>query len=392
MASIYTKKNSPVLWIRYKDESGKWKGAPTEYRRDNLGDRRQATLLARRQSEKEQSRNQVKGRELGDWVLPWLVLKYGGSLNTVANYRRVWIQLGRYLEANEIRFANQVRRDFADGYMAWRTKRASRNTAIQDIKIMGMILDEAQARGLCESNPLRKLGLKKDVSPGKVIWTDAQIEAVGAHIQKTGCHWQKVSFFFGLYQACRLRQCQLPLASIRLDLGVIQYPGVIVKGSHGYSQPIDPRFLPILKKLMADAKKQGLSSICTIRWDASLTWRKTLDRLGYEDICHHGLRATWITRAAESGVPESLAMAFCHHSSAEVHRVYKRISTASLVGLSASVPLPAFSGYHHGRPAAGSSPARPNSAEGESESQIPSRSRDRARNRLRFAREKSPGT
>jgi hypothetical protein len=56
MASIYHKNCSPVIWIRYKNEEDKWKGKPTQYRWNNFGEVRQAKLLARKQTEIEQTR------------------------------------------------------------------------------------------------------------------------------------------------------------------------------------------------------------------------------------------------------------------------------------------------------------------------------------------------
>ena len=387
MASIYTKDGSAVLWIRYKDESGKWKGKPTSYRAGNLGEKRQAELMARRQSEIEKTRTTHKSAALEEWVLPWLLFKYGGSPSTLAAYKRYWRTVGRFLEKEGIRLAGQVKREFAQAYMLWRTgdqEQAGRNSAIYEIKLLSMVIDEAIHRGHCTANPLRKLGLKKDRSQGKAIWTNEQMAAVAQHVEKTKTHWQQVTFYFGLFQACRLRQCQVPLDCIRLDLGVIQYPDIIVKGGQAFSQPIDGRFLPILERLMHTARKMGLKRICDVKWDASLIWRMTLDRCGFEEICHHGLRATWITRAAENAVPESQAMAFCHHQSAEVHRIYKKVSVASIVHVPALVPLPSFGGLPPARPALDALPATPDNAEAESSSRTPSRTRDRARNRRRF--------
>lgn len=394
MASIYSKKNSPLLYIRYQNEQGQWKGKPTGYKKGNLGDERQAKLLARRQTEIEKTRKINRGSLLEEWVLPWLVLKYGAVQNTLNAYRRSWNKLSTFFSLAEIRYANQIQRDFARHYLAWRTGEdeesdevAGRNTAIQEIKLAGMIIEEAIHLGYCTTNPLRKLGLKKDKSPGKVIWTDEQIIKVSAHIEKTKTHWQQCTFYLGLYQASRLRQCQIPLKNIRLDLGphgVIQYPDIIVKGGEAYAQPVDSRFRPILERLMATARKMGLDTLCQVKWDASLTWRDTLDRLGFEDISHHGLRATFITRAAENDVPEGKVMAFCHHSSAEVHRIYKKVSTAAIAHVSASVPLPAFCEPHPDRQDGDSAPAIPGNDGGESTSRTPSRTRDRARNRRRF--------
>ena len=69
MASLYTRSRSPFFWIRFKDEAGKWQGKATGYRRDNLGDARQAKLLARRMTEEErQRRPHGHGEAFEHWV------------------------------------------------------------------------------------------------------------------------------------------------------------------------------------------------------------------------------------------------------------------------------------------------------------------------------------
>jgi hypothetical protein len=47
MAGTYRCPDSPFIWIRYKSDSGAWKSANTEHRQDNIGDRKQAELLAK---------------------------------------------------------------------------------------------------------------------------------------------------------------------------------------------------------------------------------------------------------------------------------------------------------------------------------------------------------
>ena len=389
MASIYTKAGSKMIWIRYKDGAGLWRGKPSGYRTNNPGERRQAELLARRQTEIEKTMAHSAGTRFEDWVLQWIVMKYGGTQNTLNAYRGHWQKLAKFCAQADLHFATQIRREFAQEYLAWRTddeiSAAGRNTAIQEIKFMGMVLEEAIPRGFCDTNPLRKLGMKKDRAEGKMLWTDEQICTVQAHIEKTKTFWQRVTFYFGLYQACRLRQCQVPLAGIRLNIGTIQYPDIVVKGGEAYSQPIDPRFLPILEELLHTATKAKMDRLCDVKWDASLIWRATLDRCGFEHISHHGLRATWITRAAESDVPEGQAMAFCHHSNAEIHRIYKKISVAAIAHVPAAVPLPAFAARRPAHPGVDAPPAIRDSGGSASVSQIPSRSRDRVRNRRRFA-------
>jgi len=105
---------------------------------------------------------------------------------------------------------------------------------------------------------------------------------------------------------------------------------------------MDPRFIPILKDLFAEACDLGESSICTVPWDASLRYRGLFKKLGLLHLCHHGLRTTWITRAAIAGVKEAEAMAFVSHSSREVHAVYKRLISVPTAHVPAAVSLPEF--------------------------------------------------
>ena len=342
MASIYRKGGSEKIWLRYRGKDGKWRGASTKYRWSNLGDVRQAKLMARRQGEIEAERSEPENaHRLDQWVLPWLIDKYGAMKTTTPEiYKRTWRTVQKFLAEQKIITADQITREHAGFYLRWRQKSAARNTAIGDLKLLGMVVDEAISRKHCLTNPLRRLGLKKDRSKEKLIWTDDDIRRAAEHFEREKSHWMLCVFYLGLFQACRLRQCAIPVSAIRLDLGVIHWPGERVKGGEGYSQPIDGRFHPILERLMRGAE-EGI--LCVVPWDASLRLRRSLDRAGLQGLSHHGLRATWITRAAEAGVPESLAMAFCHHASREVHRVYKRLSSVGITHVPALISFPTFS-------------------------------------------------
>lgn len=306
-------------------------------------------MLARRLSEEEAEERGLICRpaqgKLEEWVLPWLIATYEGTgTTTLEIYKRHWRMVGRFLREERVSTAGEVRREHAAAYMAWRIKKGGgRNVAIQELKFLGMVLREAIARGQLSANPLSRLGLKKDAVKEKMIWGDEEIQKAAAHFEREGSHWMQCAFYFGLFQAARLRQCQLPLEAIDLKRGVIEYPDKLVKGRKGYSQPIDERFLPILKRLVGRARELGSDVLCVVPWDASLRLRRALDYAGCEGLVHHGLRATWITRAARAGVAESLAMAFCHHESREVHRIYKRLSAISVAHVPALLSLPELS-------------------------------------------------
>jgi hypothetical protein len=74
MASIYKRTDSSYFWIRYKDSSGKWKSAITPYRKDNVGCKRQAELLAREKAIEERATQpweNIKPLELRNLPFHW---------------------------------------------------------------------------------------------------------------------------------------------------------------------------------------------------------------------------------------------------------------------------------------------------------------------------------
>lgn len=345
MASVYRKGESDIIWVRYKDAEGKWKGKATGYRWSNAGDVRQAGLVVRRLSEEEaaaRAAGSQSDRVLDDWVLPWIIGTYaGGSANTLTNYKRLWRTLSKWRKLRNINVAAQIRREHAMEYLQWRMKSAGKNQAISELKFLSMVLKEAKGRGHIAENPLTKLGLKKTPQAEKLLWQDHHLVKAAKYLEKHGKHWMVCAFYFGVYQAARLRQCQVPISAIDFEAGVIHYPAACVKGRTGFSQPIDPRFIPKLQQLVDYAhghQKDGM--LCTLPWDASLQFRHAFDAARLPGLCHHGLRATWITRAASAGVSESLAMAFCHHESREVHRIYKQLTSVAVAHVPALLSLP----------------------------------------------------
>jgi integrase len=146
--------------------------------------------------------------------------------------------------------------------------------------------------------------------------------------------WLHVTFLMGLYQAVRLRQSQVPISCIDFRRRLITYPAITVKGGRAFSHPIDPDFLPVLKELVAYRKHLGKSTLCEIQGGSalppSIVWRRFLNELGLPHLCHHGLRTTWITRAAVAGINEAQTRRFVNHASTQVHQIYQKIGSEDL--------------------------------------------------------------
>lgn len=349
MASTYTRAGSPYIWLRFKDEEGKWIGRPTSYRADNIGDRRQAKLVARDLSLKERESRPVSGAEYFDeWVPQWMADRYGKSQTAIV-YKRHWRQLCTFLAEKKLTAPRQFQYRHVAAYMTWRTtpkKRGatgrktatSRNTAIHELKFMGLVMKEAVRREFCASNPCLRMDLRRDAAAEKTPWTDEEIAMVAKRIAPL-CHWIRCTFYLGLYQAARLRQIPR-ISSMDFTRNVITYD--VTKGDKPFSHPMDERGRVILRALVDERLNEDPNAVflCQIPAAPSVEWRDLLDGLGLTHLSHHGLRVTWITRAAKARVHVSQAKRFVNHGSTAVHEIYQKLSVSDIEDVPMQVPLP----------------------------------------------------
>jgi hypothetical protein len=331
MASIFRRKDSPFIWIRYKDEGGKWKSKTTGYRANIGRNVREAKLLAREHTIEESARMPARAShaDFREWVLQWIGQRWGHKNKTASIYRRRWRNIIAYLTEMKATHPVAVTRELALAYPQWR--KAGRNTAIYELKFLALVMDEAIERKFIKTNCARKLKLKETENVHTPIWSDEQIEIAMQEIEKLDKYgWMHVTFLMGKFQAARLGQCSVPINCINLSRRVINYPGEIMKGGKSFEQSIDPNFIPVLKEIISHRRKLGSSTICDLPILPPVEIRKFLDSLGFYNISHHGLRVAWITRAALSGIPETFSRKFVNHSSSLVHQIYQRIEATDL--------------------------------------------------------------
>jgi hypothetical protein len=211
MASTYSRKDSPFIWIRYRTPEGKWQGKNTGFRRDNPGDRKQAKNLAQKKSLEEMISKTARtgGSAWSEWVASWINSRWGDiqKPNTTAHlygrYLHKWL---RYFEEQGITTPALFHREHIDKYLIWRgVDGAGRNSAIHEIKFLAQVFDEAIARGFITTNPARKLRLKPDAPAEKSVWSDDEVALVQAALEECDRYnWMHVSFLMGLHQAIRI--------------------------------------------------------------------------------------------------------------------------------------------------------------------------------------------
>jgi len=112
-------------------------------------------------------------------------------------------------------------------YVGWREKHGGgRNSAALELRIFGLVVDEAIRRQMTERNPARNLRIKQTPPKEKSVWNDAELATVDTALvaPRTKYGWMRASFLLGRFQASRLGQSVVPLSAIDLQRSVIHWP------------------------------------------------------------------------------------------------------------------------------------------------------------------------
>jgi hypothetical protein len=96
--------------------------------------------------------------------------------------------------------------------------------------------------------------------------------------------WLHVSILMGHYQAVRCGQCRVPLNCIDLERRVIDYPASVMKSGKPHSQPIDPKFLPVLTEIVAHRRKLNKTTLADLPLLRGVEMRRFLDGLTHKTL------------------------------------------------------------------------------------------------------------
>lgn len=337
----------------FRDEAGKWRNRSTGYRKNNHGERRQAEILCDRQTHNERVQRPAVRASDWAWVDEWIDSRWGNRENgTYKAYLGRWRRLQQWLSASDIKSPVSLTREACLRYPQWRLEHGgARNTAIEEMKLLGRIMKEAVARKMVNENPARALGLEREHPEEGRAWTDQELVTVDTELAKRDRFgWMRCTYLLGRYQAARIASCAVPLKYIDLDAKTITFPNPKGGRARAYTQPIDGPLLEPLREIVEHRKAHRKATLCDIpfiarKGDSKLTtkkrgekppsvqWREFLDSLGITDVSHHDLRRTWVTKAALAGIPESIACRFSNHSSLTVHRIYQKFTTGDMAAM-----------------------------------------------------------
>lgn len=353
--SVFKRKGRSVWYVKYRDpDSYLWKSVATDFALDEPNSYRRAIRFG----EMKAAEFKANGTEHSDhawvrWVPHFLDERYRNSPLTHKRYTGAWHQLFTYLNEVKVRTPGRLRYTHALGFIDWRTSQkrvhggtACRNTALDDLRVLSIVMREAIRRGFAMSNPCEKLGVYRDPPKQKEALTPDDIAKIRAAVQKKEGHlpitqrWMTISFEIALHQSIRLRATAMPLDWIDEERQVITWR---TKGRNGQVRLVSGRLHDALVPLIRELRAAGAKVTCVMpRMAAKLWWElRQENHLGHTTF--HATRVTVITEMARQGVPEQQAMAYSAHSSRLVHRIYQKLKPADLA--------PVVAKLNFGRPA-----------------------------------------
>lgn len=351
--SAYERADSPFVRIQYADTRGKKRYEKTTIRKDDPEktlkiakalNRVQGRLLHRSESE-----TPVTTAASWNWAAGYIRTRYAGRKRTQKVYLIQWNWLLAFLEEMEIAGPGQLERAHVFGYIDWRTGQKKQksgrnpglNTALGELKLLGLLMDEAVRRGLAAANPARRLDIQREEPREKPEILDQEFPIIFEAL-RTRPAWMRRSFFMALETGLRFSDTQIKREQI-------DWAGrrvVIDQTKGGKKRAFAIEIYPSIEKLLREftesgdkllwqmpAKEKGLNG---------LIWMRFFREVGLPHLCFHCTRVTFITRGARARVPESAMMKLVNHASKEVHRIYQRLAPADALRMRAAIPIPSY--------------------------------------------------
>lgn len=344
--SVYQKASRPTFYVAYD--------CPLRARRvcessgisiDDPRGRLAAYSYAREKSMSGVTHGQardISGWE--NWVEPWLRMRFANKAKTLTSYLGAWKFLSFFLSEHRIANPRSLTYQNAVDFVLWREsqvkrqsgRKVSRNTALHNIKVLSRIMREAVRRDYAKGNPCFRLS--EDVPPTpppeKPELRDEDIlkirrELTRRHGLGRPSDWMQTAFEIAIHQGCRLSATQIPMERIDFKNNTIRFHE---KGGQVFTVPMHPDLRPHLLKLKA-AKREVT---CVLPRFASRNFGRVMRDIGLPHTFHCS-RVTVITRFARAGVSQQRAMAYVHHGSWAVHKIYQRLMPADVADCHAAL-------------------------------------------------------
>jgi integrase len=344
MASLYKRDRSPFWWIEYIDAAGERRQESTKLRCDTTAHCRQARQLrndlttrelAARTTGFQSSGSEPDGRSemWAAWVPRFILQRYATSQPTRIRYEQAWRNIDAYLRSEMITVPRQLTRQQIRDFIQWRqqshrelgVRKAKKNTALLEVKFLGIVMAEAVESGFCRSNPCLRLGIGRDEPKQKPKITVEEHRFI-TRMLKREPEWMRVAYRIAWEQGCRISETHLNLLhDVDLASNVLR---LRTKGQKERvaEVPLSPRLRPLLRRLILEQREFTYEMPKAAPKKFWIFFRK----IGLPHLSFHSTRVTFITRCYEEArLSEQDAMRLALHASTTVHRIYPRLPAQS---------------------------------------------------------------
>jgi integrase len=346
--SFFTKK-SPYLYCQFARKPGeKKKYIRTPIRKDDPNIKaKMASFRAELEAKMEQPPDETDRTTAWEWVASFLKIRYHNRPGTLRVYRAQWKWLARYAYEHDLRTPIAWSREHCFAFVTWRIEKVKQksgrnvsvNTAIGELKLLAILMDEACNRRLILENPARKLGLERESPALKPAMTDDEIRKIDEALRAEP-EWMSRAFAIALNTGLRFSETRLHRRQVLWDRNRID----IDKPKGGRGRAFGIEIYDSIKPMIRAWLDSSDSYFWTVgNMEAGITgliWHKFFRKIELPHLCFHCTRTTFITRGAESGVPEGLMMKLVNHASVEVHRIYQRLSPGGAQSAVARMAIP----------------------------------------------------
>lgn len=335
MASYFIRKDSPFYWVKEKRADGSWSNKSSGIRHGLPGAvRRISQYVATMARDEEIFSDDGNGVLLKNWV-PQFIERHCSNVKIRIRYVNSWANLSQFLKEKKALHPAEVTYGLVLDYLEWRTsaklakknnrRTSSRNTAIYEVKVLGLILNEAVRLGYIYANPIQRMGLKKDKPKEKREITRDEEEAIWS-VLKDEAQWMRDCWVIAMKQGCRLSEVQVPLKQVDFESDVIRFN---TKGGRVHDAPMHRD----VRKIAFRRQREGEQLLCVLPQNASKEWSKFFDRLGMPELSFHCTRVTVVTRLARAGFSQAQTMQYVGHASEVIHSVYRKLKAADVKSL-----------------------------------------------------------
>ncbi len=333
VASLYQRARSPFWWIEHVDAAGARRQESTKLRYAVASESRKAHQLRDELTARERAQSSGGGtsKEAWErWVPRFLEQRYGGSPLTHQRALAAWRNLEAFLRAHEVVVPRQLTRQQIRDFIGWRsisqpeagTHKAAKNTALLEIKFLGIIMHEALESGFCAHNPCLKLGISRDQAKRKPKITPKEHLLITRAL-KGEPEWMRISYEIAWEQGCRFSETCLPTSDVDLARNTIRFRTKGRKESVT-EFPLSPRLRPLFERLRREKRK------ATFEMPAmpGKAWWFFFRRIGMAHLCFHCTRVSFISRCYENGIPREMVMRLAGHTSTAAHEIYPRLESS----------------------------------------------------------------